>query len=67
VRTEKSGVLKNEERRKAGDSESVSNRAISESAKLDAHANTQTHAHTPTQALTCFLLCSFLCAHMGVK
>ncbi len=47
---------KNEGRRKAGDSES----AISDSAKLDAHASTQTLVHSDTSS---DMLTVFMCSH----
>lgn len=66
VRTEKPGVLKMKREEKL---ETASQLVTEQSATLPNWTPTRAcrRSRAQTQALTCWLLCSFLCAHMGVK
>lgn len=66
VRTEKPGVLKIKREEKL---ETACQLVTEQSATLPNWTPTRARrcTCTPTQALTCWLLRSFLCAHMGVK
>lgn len=66
VRTEKPGVLKIYREEKL---ETASQLVTEQSGTLPNWTPTQARRRScaQTQALTCWLLCSFLCAHMGVK